>query len=115
MRRGADDRRVRTEQARAAEFAKLRERLRHALERAAEWRRRRSEEHPDDRRNIEAACDLDALARRVDQVPPELLQTYCELLEDMRDAEAHSEMLQMIGLNLRYSSGDEVKEPLSRR
>jgi len=69
------------------------------LSSTAEWRRARSIQYPDDRRNIEAAEILDRLARTVKQVDPAKLAAYAALLEDLQASERKSELLHEIGFH----------------
>src|SRR5271166_4766315 len=62
------------------------------LSNAAEWRREKAIEHPNDGRNVEAAKILDRLSQTVKQVEPTILAAYAELFEDdLRDAERNNE------------------------
>jgi hypothetical protein len=69
------------------------------LSTTAEWRRARSIEYPDDRRNVEAAEILDRLARTVKQVDPAMLAAYAALFDDLQDSERKSELLRQIGFH----------------
>jgi hypothetical protein len=61
---------------------KIKEHLRLDFECVADWRWRKAQEYPDDRRYVEAAQELDVLALTVDRVAPEILTVYAELFED---------------------------------
>jgi hypothetical protein len=87
---------------------KIKEHLRLDFECVADWRRRKAQEYPDDRRYVEAAQELDVLALTVDRVAPEILTVYAELFEDGGDDdEKHDEMLRGIGFSSSYSSATE--------
>ena len=61
----------------------------------AEWRRQKAVEHPDDKRNLEAATIFDRLARSVDGVPPTTLNSFFELYEDYEGDELSEELRQV--------------------
>jgi hypothetical protein len=61
----------------------------------AQWRRQKAVEHPDDRRNLEAAAILDRLAKSVDSVPPTTLNSFFELYEDYEGEELGEELRQV--------------------
>jgi hypothetical protein len=87
---------------------KIKEHLRLDFECVADWRRRKAQEYPDDRRYVEAAQELDVLALTVDRIAPEILTVYAELFEDGDDDdEKHDEMLRAIGFSSSYSSATE--------
>jgi hypothetical protein len=60
----------------------LNETIGYKLEGTAEWRRRKAEQFPDDSRNVEAAEELERLAREVDALGKD-----SEIEEQIRDAE----------------------------
>ena len=59
----------------------------------AQWRRLKAVEHPDDKRNLEAATILDRLAKSVDRVPPTTLNSFFELYEDYEGEELSEEQV----------------------
>ena len=61
----------------------------------AQWRRQKAVEHPDDKRNLEAATILDRLAKSVDRVPPTTLNSFFELYEDYEGEELNEELRQV--------------------
>ena len=61
----------------------------------AEWRRHKANEHPDDKRNLEAATIFDRLARSVDGVPRTTLNGFFELYEDYEGDELSEELRQV--------------------
>jgi hypothetical protein len=61
----------------------------------AEWRRRRAVEHPDDKRNLEAATIFDRLAKSVDGLPRTTLNAFFELYEDYEGDELSEELRQV--------------------
>jgi hypothetical protein len=63
----------------------------------ARWRREKAVEYPHDDGNALAVKLLEQLAASADQVEPELLDAYAELVDDFRDGETHSELLRNIG------------------
>jgi hypothetical protein len=65
----------------------------------ADWRRQKAIEHPDDKRNEEAAQLLERLATTVEQVEAHLIKAFYELREDSREAEEYSEMLRKVGFH----------------
>ena len=64
----------------------------------AQWRRQKAVEHPDEKRNLEAATILDRLAKSVDSVPPTTLNSFFELYEDY-EGEELSEELRQVGFH----------------
>ena len=64
----------------------------------AEWRKQKAAEHPDDKRNLEAATILDRLAKSVDGVPRTTLNAFFELYEDY-EGEELSEELRQVGFH----------------
>jgi hypothetical protein len=63
---------------------------------AAEFRRQKATEYPDDSRNLEAARLLEKLAATADAVDPALIKSYGELY----DSEVHADMLRQIGFHI---------------
>jgi hypothetical protein len=84
------------------EFVFQKEQLQLSLSGAAEWRRQRAIEHPDDQRNLEAI--LDRLAHSVDDIDPILLGAFIELYDDPEAAEAWGELVRQVGFE--SSPGD---------
>jgi hypothetical protein len=80
----------------ADDIARIREMLKAELEEAAEWRRRKAVEYPDDRRNRDSATEYDRLAKTVKDIPDDLLVAYSEAFEDAPDSERWEEMLKDI-------------------
>jgi len=72
----------------------------------AEWRRQRAVEHPDDKRNLDAATILDRLAKSVDSVPPSTLNSFFELYEDY-EGEELSEELRQVGFHSDPKTADD--------
>jgi len=68
--------------------------------------------YPDDDRNKQAASGLAALAQCVEQVPPELLAAYFELLESSTDSETEKEMLRSVGFSRSFASATEFVKAL---
>ena len=64
----------------------------------AQWRRQKAVQHPDDKRNLEAARILDRLAKSVDRVTPSTLNSFFELYEDY-EGEELSEELRQVGFH----------------
>jgi len=64
----------------------------------AQWRRQKAGEHPEDKRNLEAATILDRLAKSVESVPPTTLNSFFELYEDY-EGEELSEELRQVGFH----------------
>jgi hypothetical protein len=81
----------------------IREVLRESFHVAAEWRRRKAQEDPDDNRHIEAAAILERLAESVTCVADDILSAYGEHLvgpaESFDEAEIHNEALREIGFH----------------
>jgi hypothetical protein len=89
----------------------------------AEWRRRKAEEFPDDRRNLVAAEELERLAAEIDQIgEAELIHQQIAKLHDSIDAldgcddawlhvvEAISEELRSVGFHTGYETGLDLLE-----
>jgi len=68
------------------------------FEAKAQWRRQKAGEHPEDKRNLEAAAILDRLAKSVESVPPTTLNSFFELYEDY-EGEELSEELRQVGFH----------------
>jgi|SRR6516225_1016280 len=64
----------------------------------AQWRRQKAVEHPDDKRDLEAVTILDRLAKSVDGVSPNTLNSFFELYEDY-EGEELSEELRQVGFH----------------
>jgi hypothetical protein len=88
------------------------------IEGTAEWRRMKAEEFPDDHRNLEAASELDRLAREInDQVGSDMYRRFEALdtiVEDnrlydssLRMTEWLSDELRAIGFRSSYEDGEE--------
>jgi hypothetical protein len=88
-----------------------------------EWRRRKAEEFPDDRRNLVAAEELERLAAEIDQVgEAELIHQQIAKLHDSINAldgcddawlhvsEAVSDELRSVGFHTGYETGLELLE-----
>jgi hypothetical protein len=72
------------------------------FEGTAEWRRALAQDHPDDRRNLEAALILDYLAQNLDACPAEVIDAAMEVLHAEDDPNAYvelSERLRAIGFH----------------
>jgi hypothetical protein len=80
--------------------------LKEKFEHTAEWRRTVAVDHPDDKRNDEAANALERLATTVERVDPKLFAVFDEEFDDAdqasRNVELLSEMLRQIGFHTDY-------------
>ena len=52
--------------------------LRDDFKEQAEWRREKAEQHPNDKRHLEAAAIFDRLATAVDAIPQDVFRTFSE-------------------------------------
>ncbi len=82
----------------------FRDLLRYSFEGNADWRRRKAEEYPDDRRNLEAAEIFDRLLATVDKVPDNLIDAYAAVFNRDGDApykasEVEQEHLRSVGFH----------------
>ena len=61
----------------------------------AEWRREKAEQHPDDKRHLEAAVIFDRLAATVDGILQDVFRTFSEpdVNDGLLDLEQWTEML----------------------
>jgi hypothetical protein len=73
--------------------------LKELFESQAAWRREKAAQYPEDKRNQEAAEILDRLAATVADIPPDVLEAYYELFDDVRDTEVEQEMLKQVGFS----------------
>jgi hypothetical protein len=75
--------------------------LKEQFEGQADWRRRKAEEFPDDKRNIEATQIFDHLAAMAPKVPADVVAAYRELWDeqDLAGAEEHNEMMRSVGFH----------------
>jgi len=89
------------------------------VESTAEWRHRKAEEFPDDRRNLVAAEELDELAAQIDRIGEsepihqQIAKLHDSLKEDdawMHISEAVSDELRSIGFHSGYETGLELLE-----
>jgi hypothetical protein len=73
--------------------------LKETFEHQAAWRWEKGAEHPEDKRNLEAADNFDRLAATAAEVPQEVLTAAEELFDDLRDTEVEQEMLRAVGFH----------------
>lgn len=90
------------------------DRLRTAIESAADFRARTHAEYPDDRRNADAIAGLKRLAETVSDVSKEQADAYAALWDtDRDDSRAHraveleSEMLRRVGFSDSWDTADQ--------
>jgi hypothetical protein len=90
------------------QFEQAAEGLKMHFEQAAEWRRAVAVEHPDDKRNLEAAESLERLAKTVDLIDPAILVTFAEEFDDadaaFTNTELLSERIRQIGFSADYEN-----------
>jgi hypothetical protein len=94
----------------AKDLAEQREILRLDFERSAEWRRRKAEEYPNDRRTLEAWHELERLASTVSEIPDEVLGTWVDLWahhEGSHESEILQERIRQIGFHTSYKTATE--------
>lgn len=86
------------------------------FQRQAEWRREKAEEHPDDKRNAEAADLFDRLAASARLANPAVVREYRELIDDLAGVEEHTQMLNGIGFTWWPESAEEFcREYIAKR
>ena len=73
--------------------------LKEEFERQAEWRDEKAEQHPDDKRNREAAELHRQLAATVEQCPEEVTEAVWELFDDEPDTLDWLEMMRAVGFH----------------
>jgi hypothetical protein len=74
-----------------------RDELKETFERQAVWRRQKAAEHPDDKRDLEAAKIFDRLAATVKDIPLDVSRAYRELFDDdILDSETAQKMLRAV-------------------
>ena len=94
----------------------IREALRETFMEQARWRREKAKEYPEDQRNLAAAQMLERLASTVDNVDDATLDAYGELYDDIRDSEAHAELLRSTGFSTEFASAaDFVRQYIADR
>jgi hypothetical protein len=83
--------------------------LRDDFKEQAEWRREKAEQHPDDKRQLEAAAIFDRLAATVDAIPQDVLIAFSKLEVDdgLLDVERWTEMLCDVGFGLSPKTAEE--------
>ena len=93
------------------------EHLQTAFENSAEWRREKASEYPDDDRNLEAATQLDALAKSVANVSAECAAQYAELFSggNTRAVEEEQEMIRSVGFHSSWDTAEEFIGDLVER
>jgi hypothetical protein len=87
--------------------------LRDDFKEEAEWRREKAEQHPDDKRQPEAAAIFDRLAATVDAIPQDVFITFSEhpeIADGLLDVERWTEMLRAVG----FGSSPETAEEFVR-
>jgi hypothetical protein len=69
--------------------------LRDDFKEQAEWRREKAEQHPDDKRHLEAAAICDRLAATVDAIPQDVFTAFSKVEVDdgLLDVERWTAML----------------------
>ena len=102
-----------------AGLADPREHLQNEIENTAHWRREKAVEFPDDRRNLEAANLLEAMAATVADISPLLMRKYLAVWDhdddnhddgNMAATELHSDMLRAVGFSSAYKSATDFVE-----
>ena len=83
--------------------------LRDDFKEQAEWRREKAEQHPDDKRQPEAAAIFDRLAATVDAIPQDVFIAFSKLEVDDAplDVERWTEMLRDVGFGLSPKTAEE--------
>ena len=83
--------------------------LRDDFKEQAEWRREKAEQHPDDKRHLEAAAIFDRLAATVDAIPQDVFRTFSEpdVNDGLLDVERWTEMLCDVGFGSSPKSAEE--------
>ena len=86
--------------------------LRDDFKEEAEWRRERAKQHPDDKRQPEAAAIFDRLAATVDAILQDVFIAFSKLEVDdgLLDVERWTEMLRAVG----FGSSPETAEEFVR-
>ena len=86
--------------------------LRDDFKEQAEWRREKAEQHPNDKRHLEAAAIFDRLATAVDAIPQDVFRTFSEagVNDGLLDVERWTEMLHDVG----FGSSPETAEDFVR-
>jgi hypothetical protein len=92
--------------------------LSNAIEGAADWRRRKAEEYPDDDRNRDAVAELTRLAETVPDVSDKRVAQYDALWKDDRAdraVEIESEMLRSVGFSAGWKTAEQFIAELVER
>jgi hypothetical protein len=77
------------------------------FESTAEWRREIASQHPDDSRHVGAAELLERLVKMCDDIDPAVLEAYAALFRNLRDMDAHAEMLRWVGFDYWPATAEE--------
>ena len=83
--------------------------LRDDFKEQAEWRREKAEQHPDDKRHLEAAAIFDRLAATVDGIRQDVFRTFSEpdVNDGLLDLEQWTQMLREVGFGSSPKSAEE--------
>jgi hypothetical protein len=83
--------------------------LRDCFKEQAEWRRQKAEQHPDDKRHLEAAAIFDRLAETVDAIPQDVFRTFSEagVNDGLLDVQRWTQMLRGVSFGSTPKSAEE--------
>jgi hypothetical protein len=87
----------------------VRSELRDDFKEQADWRRETAEQHPDDKRHLEAAAIFDRLAATVDTIPQDVFRAFSkpDVNDGLLDVERWTEMLRDVGFGSSPKTADE--------